>query len=79
MQWVRRFPIIDCTGYDDCLNGGTCHVNRGTCLCGTWLPYCGRNCELLCLNGGTCVNTECNCPTGYSGPNCEYTGWNKLD
>ncbi len=28
-------------------------------------------CEnITCLNGGTCVNGECNCPTGYTGPDC---------
>lgn len=28
-------------------------------------------CEgVTCLNGGTCVNGECDCPDGYSGPNC---------
>ena len=33
-----------------------------------------------CLNGGVCVQSEsgsgyiCNCPTGYSGTNCENEG-----
>jgi hypothetical protein len=29
-------------------------------------------CETVsCQNGGTCVEGTCNCPTGYSGANCE--------
>lgn len=28
-------------------------------------------CEgVTCLNGGTCVNGECDCPEGYTGPDC---------
>lgn len=28
-------------------------------------------CEgVTCLNGGTCVNGQCDCPEGYSGPDC---------
>lgn len=25
---------------------------------------------VTCLNGGTCVNGLCDCPTGFTGPNC---------
>ena len=74
MQCVRRFPIIDCTGQDDCFNGGTCLKGACTCDHGNGTPYCGKKCELRCLHGGTCVNNECYCPTGYFGPNCEATG-----
>ncbi len=25
---------------------------------------------VICLNGGTCVNGQCDCPNGYTGPDC---------
>lgn len=34
---------------------------------------CGKDdpCELIsCQNGGTCVNGACDCPEGFSGPDC---------
>lgn len=26
--------------------------------------------DILCANGGTCVNGSCDCPDGYTGPDC---------
>ena len=41
MQWVKRFPIIDCLGNEHCFNGGTCL--KGGCYCP--IGYIGQNCE----------------------------------
>jgi hypothetical protein len=30
-----------------------------------------KSCNINCLNGGTCLNNACNCPSDWSGPNCE--------
>lgn len=30
--------------------------------------------DVNCQNGGTCSNGICNCPTNYSGPDCEHAG-----
>lgn len=36
------------------------------------LTGCTDPCDRVqCLNGGACDNGACNCPPGYSGPNCE--------
>ncbi|CAB3400271.1 unnamed protein product [Caenorhabditis bovis] len=70
---------------EPCLNGGHCvddGANLFTCFC---LPhwtgvYCGEPVECLvngreCENGGTCVwslaMTTCECPTNFTGDNCE--------
>ncbi|XP_060598147.1 uncharacterized protein LOC132751939, partial [Ruditapes philippinarum] len=71
------------TGYNQCLNGGTCAYRdiQHTCDC---VPgYTGSTCEtdideclsLPCKNNGTCVDVVngyiCNCSDGYEGQSCE--------
>lgn len=37
----------------------------------------GDGCEdTVCQNGGICVEGYCQCPDGYSGPNCEISSFN---
>lgn len=31
--------------------------------------------EVTCMNGGVCVDGDCDCPEGYSGPNCEISSF----
>lgn len=31
--------------------------------------------DVNCLNGGVCVSGDCECPDGYSGPNCEISSF----
>ena len=60
-----------------CQNGGTC-VGEGDCncppnyvggFCQTFVP--SSPCDTVqCTNGRTCVNGNCECPTGFGGPNC---------
>lgn len=66
-----------------CHNGGTC-VEESTgfsCICSP--DYTGTLCDIkldcqinTCFNGGTCTNSPisfCQCPNGFTGPNCELT------
>ncbi|KAF8384286.1 hypothetical protein PRIPAC_73428, partial [Pristionchus pacificus] len=71
---------IDECALSPCADGSTCLNKNGSfeCLCPegrTGLrcesATCGSHRE--CLNGGRCVRNQCQCRTGYDGPNCQLT------
>ncbi|ROI33858.1 Delta-like protein 4 [Anabarilius grahami] len=76
--------INDCAN-NPCANGGTCYDRINDYVCSCAPGYEGRNCDRPsnacssrpCLNGGSCVGIPgnppaCFCPSGFSGPHCEY-------
>ncbi|XP_016150062.1 delta-like protein 4 [Sinocyclocheilus grahami] len=76
--------INDCAN-NPCANGGMCYDRINDYVCSCSPGYEGRNCDRPsnacssrpCLNGGSCVGIPgnppaCFCPSGFTGPHCEY-------
>ncbi|XP_030842335.1 sushi, nidogen and EGF-like domain-containing protein 1 [Strongylocentrotus purpuratus] len=65
--------VVDCSGANPCLNGGTCDTDACTCAAG----FNGALCNTVdcsganpCLNGGTCDTDACTCAAGFNGALC---------
>uniref|UniRef100_A0A1B6EDX6 Basement membrane-specific heparan sulfate proteoglycan core protein n=1 Tax=Clastoptera arizonana TaxID=38151 RepID=A0A1B6EDX6_9HEMI len=79
--------IGDPCKYMPCHHDGVCYPidNGRTFECRCTIGYSGTLCEISgdvcaarpCQNSGTCIPTsssyKCNCPSKYTGKNCEYT------
>ncbi|XP_030850959.1 fibropellin-3-like [Strongylocentrotus purpuratus] len=74
----ESYLLLDCSGRNPCLNGGTCETDACTCasgytgaLCSTDIDECA---SYPCLNGAICINIPnryfCLCSYGYSGSRC---------
>ncbi|KAK6029641.1 EGF-like domain protein, partial [Ostertagia ostertagi] len=66
----QRLTIAHCN-QPGCSNGGVLY--NGTCVCTEY--WTGKFCTVpICMNGGSLsdTETECICPKGFSGPNCQF-------